>query len=348
MPPATGAAAGHAEPSAAPPRLCVIAGDGIGPEVVPVAVEVLAKLLPALQVTEAEAGWDCFQRHGCAVPAATLASMGACGAGLFGAVSSPSRSVAGYRSAILTLRQSLGLNVNLRPVRSWPCVSPQAGVDMLILRENSEGLYSGREHWESDGVAIAERVISRQACERLAACAVQIAAARNSRRITLVHKANVLPLTCGLFRDSCRAVLEAAGYAAVLDERLVDVAALQLVQSPQAFDLIVTSNLFGDILSDLACHWSGGLGLAPSLNWGSGLALAEPVHGSAPDIAGSGRANPLAAILSVVLLLRYHWQQPLLAERIEQAVSDFLEQEGRIDFGCETTRVIGQGILTRL
>lgn len=218
MPHAAGAASGLTEPA----TLCVIAGDGIGPEVVPVAVEVLAKLLPALQVTEAEAGWDCFQRHGCAVPEATLASMHDCGAGLFGAVSSPSRQVAGYRSAIL------------------------------------------------------------------------------------------------------------------------------MVQSPQAFDLIVTSNLFGDILSDLACHWSGGLGLAPSLNWGSGLALAEPVHGSAPDIAGSGRANPLAAILSAALLLRYHWRQPLLAERLEQAVHDFLEQEGRIDFGHETTRVIGQGVLARL
>ncbi len=331
-----------------PRKLCVIAGDGIGPEVLPVAVEVLEKLLPGLQVSEAEAGWQCFQRHGCAVPPATLASMQACGAGLFGAVSSPSGVVAGYRSAILTLRQSLGLNVNLRPVRTWPHVSPQPGVDLLILRENSEGLYSGREHWESEGVAIAERVISRAACERLAASAVQIATARNSRRITLVHKANVLPLTCGLFRDTCRAVLEAGGYAAVLDERLVDVAALQLVQNPQAFDLIVTSNLFGDILSDLACHWSGGLGLAPSLNWGSGLALAEPVHGSAPDIAGSGRANPLAAMLSAALLLRYHWQQPLLAERLEQAVSDFLQHEQRVDFGPETTRVIAQGVLARL
>mgnify|MGYP003407975000 FL=1 len=126
--------------------LCVIAGDGIGPEVLPAAVAVLEKLLPDLRVQEAEAGWECFLRHGTAVPDATLACMSACGAGLFGAVSSPSRRVEGYRSAILTLRQRLGLNVNLRPVRSWPAVSPKAGVDLLILRENSEGLYSGREH----------------------------------------------------------------------------------------------------------------------------------------------------------------------------------------------------------
>ena len=128
----------------------------------------------------------------------------------------------------------------------------------------------------------------------------------------------------------------------------MDVAALQLVQSPEAFDLIVTSNLFGDILSDLACHWSGGLGLAPSLNWGSGQALAEPVHGSAPDIVGSGRANPLAAILSAALLLRYQWHEDALATRIEDAVQAFLVHEGHCDFGTETTRVVAQGVLALL
>lgn len=329
-------------------RLCVIPGDGIGREVVPVAVEVLERLLPGLQVEEAEAGWDCFGRRGVSVPEATLASLRACGAGLFGAVSSPSHRVEGYRSAILTLRQALALNLNLRPVRSRPLVSARPGVDLLILRENSEGLYSGREHWESEGVAIAERVISRGACERLAAGAAQIAHLRKARRITLVHKANVLPVTCGLFRDTCRDRLVEEGWGDVLDERLVDVAALQLVERPEAFDLIVTTNLFGDILSDLASHWGGGLGMAPSLNLGDGIALAEPVHGSAPDIAGSGRANPLAAILSAGMLLRHYWNRPELADRLEAAVDGFLQEEGSVDFGVETTRVIGQGVLRRL
>ncbi|MBD9680759.1 isocitrate/isopropylmalate dehydrogenase family protein [Pseudomonas sp. PDM18] len=329
-------------------RLCVIPGDGIGREVVPVAVAVLQRLLPDLQVEEAEAGWDCFQRHGTSVPDATYECLRACGAGLFGAVSSPSHKVEGYRSAILSLRQMLALNLNLRPVRSRPVVSPRAGIDLLVLRENSEGLYSGREHWESDGVAIAERVISRAACERLAAGAAELARFRQARRITLVHKANILPLTCGLFRDTCRAVLAEDGWSDVLDERLVDVAALQLVERPEAFDLIVTTNLFGDILSDLASHWGGGLGLAPSLNLGAGIALVEPVHGSAPDIAGSGRANPLAAILSAGMLLRHYWQLPELAERIDRAVDAFLQEEGSVDFGGETTRVIGQGVMQRL
>ncbi|MDN6858702.1 isocitrate/isopropylmalate dehydrogenase family protein [Pseudomonas sp. CAN2814] len=329
-------------------RLCVIPGDGIGREVVPVAVEVLQHLLPDLQVEEAEAGWDCFQLRGTSVPDATYERLRACGAGLFGAVSSPSHKVEGYRSAILSLRQTLALNLNLRPVRSRPLVSPRAGIDLLVLRENSEGLYSGREHWQAEGVAIAERVISRTACERLAAGAAELARLRQARRITLVHKANVLPLTCGLFRDTCRDLLAEDGWSDVLDERLVDVAALQLVERPEAFDLIVTTNLFGDILSDLASHWGGGLGLAPSLNLGANIALAEPVHGSAPDIAGSGRANPLAAILSAGMLLRHYWQLPELAERIDAAVDGFLREEGRVDFGGETTRVIGRGVVERL
>lgn len=306
-------------------------------------MEVLQCLLPDLRIEEAEAGWDCFQRHGTSVPEATYDSLRTCGAGLFGAVSSPSHKVDGYRSAILSLRQTLALNLNLRPV-----VSPRAGIDLMVLRENSEGLYSGREHWETDGVAIAERVISRAACERLAAGAAELARLRHARRITLVHKANVLPLTCGLFRDTCRDLLAEDGWSDVLDERLVDVAALQLVERPEAFDLIVTTNLFGDILSDLASHWGGGLGLAPSLNLGAGIALAEPVHGSAPDIAGTGRANPLAAILSAGMLLRHHWQLPELAERIEAAVDGFLREEGCVDFGSETTRVIGRGVVERL
>lgn len=329
-------------------RLCVIPGDGIGREVVPAAVEVLRRLLPDLQVEEAEAGWDCFQRHRTSVPDTTYDRLRACGAGLFGAVSSPSHKVEGYRSAILSLRQALALNLNLRPVRSRPVVSPRAGIDLLVLRENSEGLYSGREHWEAEGVAVAERIISCTACEHLAAGAAELARLRNARRITLVHKANVLPLTCGLFRDTCRDRLAEDGWSDVLDERLVDVAALQLVERPESFDLIVTTNLFGDILSDLACHWGGGLGLAPSLNLGAGIALAEPVHGSAPDIAGTGRANPLAAILSAGMLLRHYWQLPELADRIDDAVDAFLREEGSVDFGGETTRVIGRGVLQRL
>lgn len=329
-------------------RLCVIPGDGIGREVVPVAVRALQRLLPGLQTIQLEAGWDCFTRHGTSVPQATLEQLREHGAGLFGAVSSPSGAVPGYRSAILTLRQQLDLYLNLRPVRSLPGVSTRDDVDLLLLRENTECLYVGRERMLGDDVTIAERQISRRASERLAACAVALALQRQPRRITLVHKANVLPLTCGLFRDSCRSVLEAAGLSALVDERLVDVAALQLVQEPQNFDMLLTTNLFGDILSDLASHWGGGLGLAPSLNLGDGIALAEPVHGSAPDIAGTGRANPAAALLSAALLLRHHWHLPEQAALLESAVDAALALLAGQSTGTRTTALVEQRVLEHL
>lgn len=303
------------------PKLCVIPGDGIGREVIPAAVAVLQAVVPGLELVEAEAGWETFQQRGVSVPEDTLAAIRDCGAALFGAVSSPSRQVTGYRSAILTMRQSLDLYANIRPVRSWPGVSPRAGVDMLIVRENTEGLYSGRERLVGE-TAVAERIITRQASRRIAQKAVALCAARRRRKLTIVHKANVLPVSDGLFRDCVREVAAAAPIT--VDELLVDVAALKMVAEPERFDVVVTTNLFGDILSDAAAHWCGGLGMAPSLNWGDGVAVAEPVHGSAPDIAGQGVANPTAAILSGALLLRYVWGLAAAADRVETAVAQVL------------------------
>jgi homoisocitrate dehydrogenase len=307
--------------------LCVIEGDGIGPEVIPAAVEVLRAVVPDLQIVHASAGWGTFLECGVSVPAETLAAVRGCGAALFGAVSSPSRKVAGYRSAILTLRQELGLYSNIRPVCSLPSVSPRQDVSLVIVRENTEGLYSGRESMQ-DGAAIAERVITRQASSRIALRAAEVLRLDGRRRVTIVHKANVLPVTDGLFRDAARQALETTRHPCEdweIDELLVDNAAYQLAAAPQNLDVIVTTNLFGDILSDEAAHWCGGMGLAPSLNWGEDLALAEPVHGSAPDIAGKGIANPIASILSAALLLRYYWKMPAEAKRIEKAVTLALE-----------------------
>lgn len=303
-------------------ELCVIGGDGIGPEVTDAALAVLQEVVD-VRVVRAEGGYGCFERCGEAMPAATLDQLRACGAGLFGATASPSRKVAGYRSAVLSLRQELDLYASLRPVYSLPGVSSRADVDLLVVRENTEGLYVGREH--SDGeTAVAERQITRAASTRIGALALRLAAERRNK-LTIVHKANVLPLTCGLFRDSVRA--EAGAFPeVVVEELLVDVAALALAERPQSFDVIVTTNLFGDILSDLACHWMGGLGLAPSLNFGEGIAVAEPVHGTAPDIVGRGLANPCAAILSAAMLLRYHWDMTEAAARIEAAVRSTLQR----------------------
>lgn len=329
------------------PQLCTIPGDGIGREVIPAAVRVLQAAIPGLETVPAEAGWECFLRRGISAPEETLAAIRACGAALFGAVSSPSRKVEGYRSAILTMRQALDLYANLRPVRSLPRVSPRPGIDMLVLRENTEGLYAGRERLEEGGeTAIAERVITRRASLRLAERALLLMRSAGRRRLTIVHKANVLPLTDGLFRDTVRQAAEQhqqQGLAVEVDELLVDIAALKMIAEPERFDVIITTNLFGDILSDAAAYWMGGMGLAPSLNWGEGVALAEPVHGSAPDIAGKGVANPIAAVLSGALLARYAWNLPEAACRIETAVNSVLAA------GLPgTTEDITQAILRRL
>ncbi|MBE0696996.1 MAG: isocitrate/isopropylmalate dehydrogenase family protein [Anaerolineaceae bacterium] len=329
-------------------RLCVIEGDGIGQEVIPAAVRVLQAVIPGLETFPAQAGWECFQQKGVSVPQETLDAVRECGAALFGAVSSPARKVEGYRSAILTLRQELDLYANLRPVRSLPRVSPRPGIDLLIVRENTEGLYAGRERLEDGGAtAIAERVITRGASERLARRTLELMRLGGRKRLTIVHKANILPLTDGLFRDTVRWVVEEqrqTGFSIEVDELLVDITALKLATEPERFDTIITTNLFGDILSDEAACWIGGMGLASSINWGASAALAEPVHGSAPDIAGKGIANPIAAILSAALLARYAWDQPQAAERIESAVQAALTHD--LDFigntlapGCTTVGI---------
>ena len=307
--------------------ICLIPGDGIGREVIPAAVAVLRATGLPLTFEEAEAGWACFERHGTALPDETLTAARQADAVLFGAVASPSHPVPGYRSPIVALRRALDLYANIRPVTGHradgggiegrsPSSSP---LDLVVVRENTEGLYAGRERVEDGGrTAIAERVITRRASERIARAAFELARARAGARdagretsgaslvprVTVVHKANVLRETCGLFRAAALDV--AREYPDVVaDELLVDTCALQLVTRPERFDVIVTTNLFGDILSDVACAWGGGLGLAVSANIGETHALFEPVHGAAPDIAGRGVANPLAAIGCAALLLEH-------------------------------------------
>ena len=277
--------------------VALLPGDGIGGEVIPAAREVLEALRLPLRFAEGEAGFGAFERRGMALPDETLRLCEASDAVLFGATQSPMTKVDGYRSPILALRRRFDLFANLRP-------AAQGGIDLLIVRENTEGLYSGRERVEDDGrTAIAERVITEQASARIVRAACEQAMQRR-RQLTIVHKANVLKETCGLFRRVAFEV--AAEYRELtVEEMLVDSCALRLVERPQRFDVIVTTNLFGDILSDLAAGLTGGLGLAPSANVGAGVPVFEPVHGSAPDIAGQGVADPRAAILSAALMLGY-------------------------------------------
>ncbi len=294
-------------------RILVLPGDGIGREVVPAAVRVLQATGLPFEFLPAEAGWECFERHGTALPAETLAAAHAVDAILFGAVASPSHPIAGYRSPILALRRELDLYANIRPTTEATSAAPavvgrrSSVIDLVVVRENTEGLYAGQE--TSDGeTAVAKRIITRRASERIARVAFELARARRTPRdlprVTVVHKANVLRETCGLFRTTALRVAEE--YPDITaDELLVDSAALQLVQRPERFDVIVTTNLFGDILSDVASYWGGGLGMAASANLGDRHALFEPVHGAAPDIAGKGIANPLAAIGCAALLLEH-------------------------------------------
>ncbi len=316
-------------------NIVIIPGDGIGAEVIDAARQVLDALPLDVTFVEAQAGWDTFQATGTALPDATLETAKQCDAIFFGAVASPSHTVPGYRSPIVALRRALELYANIRPVRgNTPATS---NVDLVVVRENTEGLYSGRERLEDDGAtAIAERVITRRGSERIVRAAFDLALTRARERgytskVTLAHKANVLRVSDGLFRETALRVAEK--YPTVTwDELLIDTAAMHLAQSPQRFDVIVTTNMFGDILSDVACIHGGGLGLASSANLGDQVALFEPVHGAAPDIAGQGIANPLAAFGCVVLWLEWAAQRKGLyhgiawAQRLRDAIGVLLHE----------------------
>lgn len=277
--------------------ITAISGDGIGQEVIPAAIELLHALSLPIEVQWAAAGFGTFEQVGLALPQSTIDACSNSDAILFGATQSPMTKVAGYQSPILALRKHFNLYANLRPAVTDT-------IDMLIVRENTEGLYSKRERLEDNGqTAIAERVVTVAATERIVDMACQMAMSRK-RHLTIVHKANVLKETCGLFRTVGFEV--AAKYPDLrVDEMLVDACAMKMAMDATGFDVLVTTNLFGDILSDLSAGLTGGPGLAPSSNIGEGVPLFEPVHGSAPDIAGQGIADPRAAFLCVEMLLRH-------------------------------------------
>lgn len=309
-------------------ELCVIEGDGIGREVIPAAVDVLCAVLPEVKIITAPAGYTYFQTHGSSLPEETLEIARRCGAVLFGAADSPSFPVDGYYSPIIRLRKQLDTYANVRPTRYLPVATARPGVDLIVVRENTEDLYVIDERTDEEAQSsTAQKVTTRRATERVTHRAFKLAMDAERERVTIVHKANVLPQSDGLFR---RVALEVAEQYPDIetDELLVDTAAYWMVKNPARFDIILTSNMYGDILSDMAAAWGGGLGIVPALNLGDDAAIAEPVHGSAPDIAGKGIANPTAAILSIAMLLRHHWKRHDDAERIEEAVRKTLDDGG--------------------
>jgi len=306
-------------------RITLIPGDGIGPEVLDAALYVLEASNLEFDYQNAWAGNACFHAMGTTIPDETIEMAINADATLFGAVTT----VPGQKSAIITLRKVMDLYANMRPVKSYPGVkSIYSDLDFLIVRENSEGLYSGKEDYIMGGDgAIALRVITRNASENISRFAFEQAIKTGRNKVTAVHKANVLRKTDGIFRKAFWNISD--GYPGIeAEEMYVDAAAMFLVTQPHRFQVLVTTNLFGDILSDEAAGLVGGLGMVPSANIGDENGLFEPVHGSAPDIAGQGIANPTAMILSVSLMLQYfgEYQESL---KLEEALFNVLK-EGKV------------------
>ncbi len=306
-------------------RITLIPGDGIGPEVTAAVRHVLRAAGLDIDWEVHEAGIKSVERGGTTLPDTVLESIRRNRVALKGPVTTPVGK--GFTSINVALRKALNLYACLRPVKSLPGVrSPWKDVDLIIVRENTEGLYSGLEHLVAPGVAVGVKIISREATLAIARFAFEYAEAERRRKVTVAHKASVMRLADGLFCDVAREV--SADYPAIATEFLeVDNVALQLAQDPSAFDVLLLDNLFGDIVSDMGAGLVGGLGLVPGANIGDDAAVFEAVHGSAPDIAGQGKANPIALLLSAKLML-HHLGEKRQAERLDEAVRKVLG-EGR-------------------
>src|SRR5215468_1918077 len=305
--------------------ITLLPGDGIGPEVTAAAVRVLsATRLDFAWETEI-LGAGAIGEHGTALPPRVLESIRRNRLALKGPTETPVGT--GHRSVNVELRKQLDLYANLRPVRTLPGIKSRFdGVDLVVVRENTEDLYSGLEHVVVPGVVESLKIITEKASVRIARFAFEHARSHGRKRVSAVHKANIMKLSDGLFLDCCRAV--ARDYPSVkYDEIIVDNCCMQLVLDPTRFDVLLLENLYGDIVSDLCAGFIGGLGMAPGANIGESVAVFEAVHGSAPDIAGKNLANPMALVLSSAMMLD-HVGEVEAARRVREAVYAVLA-EGR-------------------
>ena len=308
-------------PPPSPHVITLIAGDGIGPEVTGAVVRILAASGVAIEWDRHDAGQRAVEAVGDPLPQTLLDSVTRNRVALKGPVTTPVGS--GFTSVNVGLRKALDLYANLRPVANLPGVTSRfQNVDLVIVRENTEDLYAGLEHVVVPGVVESLKIITEKASTRIAEFAFALATRTGRRKITAVHKANIMKLGDGLFLDSARAV--ARRFPAVeYDERIVDAACMRLVMRPEDFDVLLLPNLYGDIVSDLAAGLVGGLGVVPGANLGHEAAVFEAVHGSAPDIAGQNVANPTALLLSAVLMLD-HIGEAAPARRVRQALQEAL------------------------
>lgn len=352
-------------------KIGLIPGDGIGREVIPAGKALLEKLLTKHNVNfefvNIDAGFDHFKATGSALPESSVQILQKeCQGALFGAVSSPSHKVEGYSSPIVALRKKLGLYANVRPVKS--VVEGEKPVDMVIVRENTEDLYVKEEKtYTENGSRVAEAIkrISEGATINIAKMAYEIALNRalvrnlsevkslhDTASVTVVHKSNVMSQTDGLFREVCRQTYESnSNYKEVrYVEQIVDSMVYRMFREPQAFDVVVAPNLYGDILSDGAAALVGSLGVVPSANVGDTFAMGEPCHGSAPDIAGKGIANPIATLRSAALMLEFMGYSEIAAQA-HQAIDTNLS-ENKIKTadlgGSSSTQEVVSDVLNRI
>jgi isocitrate dehydrogenase (NAD+) len=313
-------------------RVVMIPGDGIGPEVTAAAREVVAAAGVAIDWVEAPAGIGAAETLGDPLPEATLDLVREHRVALKGPCTTPVGK--GFRSINVRLRQGLDLYASVRPVRTLPGVKgPYSGVDLVVVRENTEGLYAGLEHVVVPGVVESLRVVTRPAAERIVRFAFELARREGRRKVAFCHKADVLRLSDGLFLRCARTVADEFPFIE-FEERRIDNLCMELVLHPERFDVLVMENLFGDVISDLCSGLVGGLGLVPGANIGARYAVFEAVHGSAPDIAGKGVANPIAVVRSAAMLLDHVGQRDA-GRRIETAVTRTLER------GVGLTRDLG-------
>jgi isopropylmalate/isohomocitrate dehydrogenase-like protein len=321
-------------------NIAVLKGDGIGPEVTDAAVKVLQAAQDAanlkLDFIYGEAGYHCIPEYGTNMPKETLAMLRETDACLKGPMTTPEEPGAPV-SAAVQIRKTFNLYANVRPCRTYPNVEAlNPDIDLVVVRENTEGMYSGVEYEVSPGVGVAMRIITREASLQVVEYAFKLAEKRR-KHLTYVHKGNILRVTDGIFKDAVKTTAQRHPTVAV-DDVHIDAAAMHLIKKPETFDVIVTTNLFGDVLSDEAAQVTGSLGLAAGANIGDTYGMFEPVHGSAPKYTGMNRVNPTATIMAAQMMLDYLGEKAAAA-KIEKAVLAVL-REGKVrtvDLGGSST-----------
>ena len=312
-------------------KVCVIAGDGTGPDVINATISVLDAVQDVvkglqLQYVYAEAGLKAIAKYGDSLPDVTGEILRKCDCCLKGPVTTPEEP-GSPRSAVVRIREMFDLYVNLRPAKPLPNIpSLKQDIDLVIVRENTEGLYSGIEFFTGKDAAIAVRLITRPACERIARYAFDLAMKRR-RQLTYVHKGNILKITDGIFKDTVLKVAKEYPQVEAWEAR-IDAMAMNLIKNPERYDVVVTTNLFGDVISDEVAQLVGGLGVAPGANIGENYGMFEPVHGSAPKYEGQDKVNPIATILAAKMMMEWLGADEA-ADRIQRAVESVL-REGKM------------------